>query len=264
VGLFTHQVRLPPSQRQVRARLLYLAQAVVGDGPAPRTADLARYPASLPADGSAEARVAALAAERWGARPYVAFNAWGSDVKRCFGPARAAEVAAALAARHPELTVVLTPPPAAVAEAEEIVRRAEAALAAVPTPDGAGPGAPRRLALAPPSRDLRDLVALLRGAAVVLTPDTANMHIASAVGAPLVAVYTAYTAAPVWGAWGAQPRRVVHLPGDRPLADVPAEWITDAFAALWDEVRRGAAGLAGAPAPTQQATAQQAPNAVRA
>lgn len=253
-GLFTHQVRVPPSQQHVLARLLYLAQAAVGDGPAPATADLARYPASLGRDAAAEARVAAMAAAGWAGRPFVAFNAWGSDPKRCFGPALAAEIAAQIATRHPDLVVVLTPPPTAATEAAAIVQAATARLAehtgaadagragagrtgAGRTGAGrAGAAAQRpdavRVTLAPPVADLRDLVALLRRAAAVVTPDTANMHIASAVGTPLVAVYSSYTAVDVWGAWGDQPRQVLHVPGDQALRALPAAAVAAAFDAL--------------------------------
>ncbi len=223
-GFFTHQLRLRRGERHILTRWLALAQSAVGDGG--RSPDVARSPAGLARDAAAEARARDLAAA-WGGRPYVALNAWGSDERRCFGPALAAEVAAGIAARHPGLAVVLTPPPAAAAEADEIVRLAAARLA------GAGDaGAAARVAAAPPSADLRDLVARLRLAAAVVTPDTANMHVASAVGTPLVAVYTSYTRVEEWGAWGTQPLRVVHHRARAPLRDVPAAADYAAFDAL--------------------------------
>ncbi len=246
-GLFTHQLRLRRDQRHILTRWLALAQSAVGDGE-PADPDLARYPASLAGDAGVDAQARALAAE-WGDRPYVAFNAWGSDPNRCFGPALAAEVAATILARHPGLAVVLTPPPGREAEAAAIARDATARLAGGPA---GGAGGPARIVVAAPSPDLRHLVALLRRAAVVLTPDTANMHIASAVGTPLLAVYSSYTMIHIWAAWGTQPRRVLHLPGQRPIFDIEAGAVADAFDELWGS-------LAGTLPRPREAIARQDP-----
>ena len=145
--------------------------------------------------------------------------------------AQAGEGAARLLAAHPEIAVVFTPPPDRAGEAAAMAHAAAERAAAAQVPEAAA-----RVLVRPPSADLGDLVALLRRAAVVLTPDTANMHMASAVGTPLVAVYTGYTAVDVWGAWGAQPRRVVFLEGDRPITDVVPAAVATAFDALWNEI----------------------------
>lgn len=217
-GLFTQQVRIPRARRHVTTRFLHLAWAAAGD-PHAAPPSLAAYPPRLTTTPAADARVDAFVADTLAGRAFVAFNAWGSQAKRCFGVARAAEIAAALAAQHPDLAVVITPPPARAADAAAMVHAATLGL----HPTAAG-----RVVVAPPSADLTDLVALLRRATIVLTPDTANMHIAAAVGTPLVAVYTAYTEAHLWGAWGAMPRRVVHFPEDRPIDAVPVQQIVDA------------------------------------
>ncbi len=239
VGLFTHLVRVPHSRRHILDRLVYLAHAAVRSGAA-LPPDARRGAVPLVVDAEAERRTDALAAS-FGGAPFVAFNAWGSDPRRCFGAERAAEIAAMLAERHPELVVVLTPAPDAVEEAAEIVRGAAARLgAAANTPAGRA-----RVVAAPVSRNLHDLVSLLRRAAVVVTPDTANMHIAAAVRTPLLAVYTAVTDADVWGAWG-EPRHVLHVPAALPIRDVPAADVARAFDAFHDELL--AAGRLPAPA----------------
>ena len=221
-GLFTRSVRIPRSRTHVVDRLLYLARAALGDapaGPCRRADDLRHYPPLL-AEGDAAARRAAdFAAERLGGWPYVAFNAWASDPRRGFGPAYAAALVAGIAARRPDLAVVLTPPPGREGEAAAILRDATARA----------PGAAARLAAAPTSGDLRNLVALVRRARAVVSPDTATVHVASALGTPLVAVYTDLAVeAGTWGAWG-DARRVVHLRERRPPDAVPATAVLDAL-----------------------------------
>ncbi len=242
-GFFTHRVRIPLSRRHMVARLLYIARTLVGQLPAPSVdADLAAHPPTLPASPAAEARARAFAAEQLGGAPYVALNAWGSDPRRGLGVPYAADVAAAVARHRPELAVVLTAPPNKADEAADIVARAHAALRAAGAPAGA-------VVAAPTSRDLRDLVALMRHSAAVITPDTANAHIACALNRPLVAVYTALAVHPeLWGAWGPS-AHVVFLREKRPVAAVP---VPDVLAAL-------DAALAGAPAAPAEAWL---PNAV--
>ncbi len=225
-GLFTQQVRVPRARRHVTTRYLHLAWAAVGDPHAAPPA-LAEHPAALPPNAAADARAGAFVAGPLGGRAFVAFNAWGSQPKRCFGVARAAEIAAEIAARHPELAVVLTPPPARTAEAATMAAAAAAR----------DPGVAARVLVAPASDDLADLVALLRRATVVLTPDTANMHIAAAVGTPYVAVYTDFSDAWSWGAWGTTPHRVVHLASDEPIEAVPAGDVVAAADALLGTLR---------------------------
>ena len=241
-GLFTQQVRVPRARRHITTRFLHLAWAAVGD-PYEAPPALAEYPPWLPPNAAADARANAFIAGPLSGRAFVAFNAWGSEPKRCFGVARAAEIAAALAARRPELAIVLTPPPARAAEATAMA----AAAAAL------DPGATARILIAPVSADLADLVALLRRAAVVLSPDTANMHIAAALGTPLVAVYTAYTEVTLWSAWGTMPRRIVHLAADQPIDAVPAREVVAAVDALCAEVAQATRAAPAAEAPNEDA-----------
>jgi heptosyltransferase III len=234
VGLFTHSARVPHSRRHIRDRLLHVVGTAVVPDESARGSDVSldahvdgEVESPLVVDAMAELRADALVAS-WDGHRFVAFNAWGSDPRRCFGIARAVEIAATLAARHPGLVVVLTPSPAAAMEAEEIARLATLVLRR--RVGGEGPDA--RIIASPVSAHLHDLVSLLRRADAVISPDTANVHIASALGTPVVAVYTDVTDASVWGAWGPV-RREIHLPPGQLTADVSADAVADAFDALW-------------------------------
>jgi ADP-heptose:LPS heptosyltransferase len=250
-GLFTHRPRVPGFERRYMAdRLLYAVRAAFGD----RGDRDGRYPPSLAVRPDAATRAAAwLGAHAPG--PFVALNAWASDPVRSLGPGLAAAVAAGVAARHPALRVVLTPPPGAEAEAERVAADARAGL---------GAGAAGRVAVLPPSPRLADLVAALARAALVLTPDTANVHLAAALGRPLVALFT-----PLGGTrmahWAPRdvPHRFVVTPGRTPLAELPADAVLAAVDALLDEVGRpepaGARGPARAAAPGTAAAGTAAP-----
>jgi ADP-heptose:LPS heptosyltransferase len=234
-GLFTHRGRAPGFERRYMAdRLLYAVRAALGapSGDPP-------IPPRLPVRPEAARRVAARVADAFGGPahqlPLVAFNAWASDPLRTLAPAQAAEVAAGLVARHPELAVVLTPPPGQVDAAAAIVADARARLAGAP-------GAGARVASLAPSDDLADLVAVLARAAVVVTPDTANVHVAAAVGRPTVALYTPLGGTQMvhWTPRGPH-HRAVRVDGRRPLSALPPAAVLDAFDALWAAVRESVA-----------------------
>ena len=225
VGLFTHLHRVSRAQRHMATRLLALVQATIGDGPAPRCVDLARWPAAPARDAAAEGRVAAFL-DAHVAGEFVALNAWAAEPVRTFGRALTAELAAALATRYAGLAVVLTPPPNALADAHEVATLVRGRL-----------GDDARVAVATPGVTLRDLVALLRRATVVVTPDTANVHLASAVGAPVVSVHTPLAAdVRDWGPWEV-PNRTVVLAERRPLRDVDPDLVLAAFDELWRELQ---------------------------
>lgn len=227
-GFFTHVGRVPGFERRhIAERLLYAVQRSV----TPRDADprpLTTCPMSLPSDPAAEARVRA-ALGRSADGPFVAVNCWATKPDRCLAIGQAAEVLVALARRHPDLRFVLTPSPTAAGSAAAIVREV---FTSAPDLDHA------RVVVFPPTRQLADLVALLRTAAIVLTPDTANVHIASAVGTPVVAVYTTTRPDPykLWRPFGIPQRALAQDPA-HPVSDTPPARIIDAFSSLWDEVR---------------------------
>jgi ADP-heptose:LPS heptosyltransferase len=218
-GLFTHWVRVPPSWRQTAARLLWVARRTV-DAPgemavASAAEALARWPMRLAEDPAAEARAAAFVAEhRLGA--FAAVNAWAAEPWRELGAERCAELLRLVAARAPGLSLVLTPPPGRGEEAARIA----AAAGRVP------------VTVFPPSARFHDLVALVRRAALVVTPDTANVHVASACGRPVVGLYSARTTDPAaWTPVGVPSRALVAPPG-APVSAIPLGDVADAVVAL--------------------------------
>lgn len=229
-GFFTHRPRVPGFERRYMAdRLLYAVQAAVqapvqaavrAPGAPPHDVPneaRATYPMALTVDPAADARVGAwLAAHAPG--PFVAVNAWASDPVRTLAVRQVADLLAVLGARHPDLAFVLTPPPGA----------ADAARAMA---------AGGRALVFPPAPALPDLVALLHRAAAVVTPDTANIHLAAAVGRPVVALFATVATARVahWVPSGV-PHRAVVLGGGRALRELPAARAAAAFDALWAEV----------------------------
>jgi ADP-heptose:LPS heptosyltransferase len=231
VGLFTHNVRIPAGLRHMAERLLYVAQSAVRDPSAPcppRAPDLRRFPMSLARDAAADARADAfLRAHAPG--PFVAVNAWAAEPWRRLAHGQAVAIVAELARRHPGVAFVLTPPPGHAPEAEAIAGAVRDALGAARA--AAGP-----VVVRPPSPSLGDLVALLRRAAVVVTPDTANVHVAAAAGRPVVGFYTPRsTVVERWLPLGV-PHRAVVLADGRPVADMPPADAVAAFEALWEEL----------------------------
>jgi ADP-heptose:LPS heptosyltransferase len=115
----------------------------------------------------------------------------------------------------------------------------------------------------PPAGRLTDLVAVLARAAAVVTPDTANVHLAAALGRPLVALFT-----PLGGTrmahWAPTlvPHRFVVAAAREPLAALPAAAVLDAFDALWAEVAPLAPFDGLAPDAPAAGAAAAAPSAV--
>jgi lipopolysaccharide heptosyltransferase I len=128
------------------------------------TTDRVEFP--LEAGGS---EVASRAAERAGGR-YALLNPGAAWPNKRWPPPRFAAVAAALRDRHGLRSIVLWGP-GEQDLAEEIVA-------------GAGGAA----ILSPPT-SIADLVALARGAVVMVSGDTGPTHLAAAVGTPLVGLY---------------------------------------------------------------------------
>ena len=107
--------------------------------------------------------------ERTGGR-YALVNPGAAWPNKRWPPARLAEVAVALGERHALTSVVLWGPDEE-ALAREVVDAA------------------RGMAILSPPTRIADLVALARGAALMVSGDTGPTHIASAVGTPLVGIY---------------------------------------------------------------------------
>ena len=113
---------------------------------------------------------AAAILERLVAGPYALINAGAAWPNKRWPPERFGELAAFLADARGVTPVVLWGP-------------GEAALAQAVIDASSG-----RAVLAPPTR-VRDLVALARGASLVISGDTGPLHIATAVGTPTVSIF---------------------------------------------------------------------------
>jgi ADP-heptose:LPS heptosyltransferase len=229
-GFFTHLGRAAGFERRhVAERILYAAQHAAGAGRPGAPSDLGATALSLTVEPAAATRVVSfLGRARLG--EFVAVNCWSTNPERSLGVEQTGAVVAELARRFPALAFVLTPPPGLADAAEAVVRAARALAPEV---------AAARLAVFPPSRRLGDLVALIGRAAVVLTPDTANVHLASATGRPVVGVYTTRVVQRhklgLWGPLGV-PHRLLVEDGDRPAGAMPPAVVVEAFESLWAEL----------------------------
>jgi lipopolysaccharide heptosyltransferase I len=112
---------------------------------------------------------ATLAAKQTGGR-YALLNPGAAWPNKRWPPARLAAVAAHLRARHGLMSVVLWGP-------------GEEALAAAVVESAAG------AAVLSSKTSIADLVALARGAALMVSGDTGPTHIAAALGTPIVGIY---------------------------------------------------------------------------
>jgi lipopolysaccharide heptosyltransferase I len=101
---------------------------------------------------------------------YALLNPGAAWPNKRWPAARYAEVARAMADRH-RLTAVVLWGPGEEALAQEVVRGAEGA------------------ALLAPQTSIADLVAIARGATLMISGDTGPTHLAAAVGTPLVGIY---------------------------------------------------------------------------
>jgi heptosyltransferase-1 len=124
--------------------------------------------AEFPID-AVDSAAARSAADRTGGR-YALLNPGAAWPNKRWPPARFAAVAAALRRAHGLMSVVLWGP-GEEALAQEVVAAAEGS------------------AVASPKTSIADLVALARGAAVMVSGDTGPTHIAGALGTPLVGIY---------------------------------------------------------------------------
>lgn len=108
--------------------------------------------------------------------PFIVLNISSNDTYRRWSTERNAALVTAILARHPELRILVTSSPGDRDEAAE--------LAALD---------PARVIVTPLTSDLLDVAAILEGAAIVITPDTSLVHLASAMDVPTVALYSRLT-----------------------------------------------------------------------
>lgn len=222
-GFFSRSVRVPPSWRHMSERLLFVAQRAVEGHALSRSASAARWRMHLGTDGPAERRAEHFLANH-GLTDFVAVNINAAEPAREWAPAACAATLRLLLAAHDDVQFLLTPPPGKEDRAAEVVRLCDD---------------PRVIA-APPSARLLDLLALLRRARAVITPDTANVHLASAVGCPVLGLFTPGPTPVLWAPSGV-PYRLVIAEG-RTVSDVAPEAVERAFGELMADLRVGAQG----------------------
>ena len=217
-GLFSATFRPPRASVHMAEQLLVVGARAI-DVPAPLLpADTTRYPMSLPVDEVAESRVAATL-ERLGLARFALVNLWAAEPWRAWPVAHVAGVVRQLRERGVSLPFLLVPPPG---------KEIEAAVAASACGDDAR--------VAPPSPHLADLIALVRRADLVLTPDTGVVHLASACRRPVVALYSTRTVdIRRWLPLGV-PYRAVVAPKGLPISAIEEAQVADAIESLSLEI----------------------------
>lgn len=216
-GFFSMVDRPPVSLRHMADQLLHLGHRVLGVEP-PGTDGASRYPIRLAVDAASDARAAAFLAEH-GISAFVAVNVDSTDRWREWRPEPCARFVTAVLERHPDLSIVLPPPPGKERYAEEVAR-----LCASP-----------RVVVARALRAL-ELTALLQRSRAVVTPNTGALHLAAAAGRPIVALYTPQSVhVERWLPWGVPYRAVVGAAGQS-VSDIAVERVVEAFDDLYDRI----------------------------
>lgn len=213
-GLFSRTFRVCWSTPHHTARALAAVAGSLALASEQRPATAARYPISVTLDDAARARAARFLHEIGaddGTHVPIIVNFAAGDALRSWPAAQCAETIAALAALRPSWTFVLTPPPDLRGDAEEVQRIAGA-----------------RVVIHPPSPRILDVAAVVARARLVLSPDTAIAHLASAFRVPVVALFVPDTNPR--GAWSPHgvPHRVVNAAPGAAVATIAVQSIVDA------------------------------------
>jgi ADP-heptose:LPS heptosyltransferase len=229
VGFFTTVARPPRSAQHMADQLLYVGYHALGiRWPGARDA-AARYPMRVAVPDASDARVSAFLSARRTQR-FVVVNLAATDASREWRPEPCARFVAAVLARHADISVVLPPPPDKEADAQEVTRLC---------------GSPRVVVAA--ALPLLDLAALLRHALMVVTPDTGVLHLASACGRPVLALYTPTSVhLERWLPWGVPYRYLMAGRGEL-VSDIQPERIVAAFEEFYDEIGQPTAASGAAP-----------------
>jgi ADP-heptose:LPS heptosyltransferase len=222
-GLFTTVIRDPRGPVHNADRLLHMARRALGIRVGSSGDAGGRYPLRIAADAGADARADAFIRGHGLTGGFVAVNVSAYFADRDWPVDHCAAFLRVLLDRHPELRVVVTPAPGKTSTADDVARRC----------------ASSRVVVAP-ELSLPDLTALVRGALAVITPNTALVHLASAVRTPVVALYEPST--PDWVAlWlplGVPYRALTSQVGGS-IRDLDPARVADAF----DDLRREGHGL---------------------
>jgi ADP-heptose:LPS heptosyltransferase len=165
-GLFTNVVRPPRTTRDgpVGAHLVHVVRAAFG---ASTVGDVPSLSIAVPPEAHRAAE-AFIAGHELGA--FIVVNVWSAAVARSWSATECARALRALADRHPSWTFVLVPAPADAADAERV--------------RALGPAG--RVFVFPPAAALLEVAALVQRAALAVTPNTMTLHLAVAMGRPVV------------------------------------------------------------------------------
>jgi ADP-heptose:LPS heptosyltransferase len=223
-GLFTKAFRVPPRVTHMAELVLAVGQLALGRREMVGRDGLDRYPICLSPDAKSDARIAAFLSAHQLDR-VVVVNVSAGGPSRDWPPEHAAAVVADILKRHPSFSVVVAPAPGKEDQSANVGRRCD----------------DMRLVIAPVF-SLPDLVALVRRAVLVLTPDTALVHIASATGRPIVALYAPHdqTFVPFWLPLGV-PCRVLTSALGGMVADIEPRDIAGAVEELFAEIEHSSA-----------------------
>lgn len=219
-GFFTTLIRTPQRATHMSQRLLYVVQASLGHVTASGES-FAAYPMTLQI-GAKEREGADRFLASAGVKDFVAVNFSAREPERDWPISACARVITEIAREYTDLAFVLIPPASRASDAASIV----ASCAGLP------------VVVFPPSPNLLALAALAHRARLVITPDTAAVHIASACGRPVLGLYLHLTTR-LWTPLGV-PYRLVQAADGAPIASIPDEQIVAAFRLLYDTLPSGA------------------------
>ena len=226
-GFFTRVVRLPHSLTAVHVsrQMSYVVRGGFGQAGgdvAAASALAAPIRLAIPAAARAEAE-GWLAARAIGA--FVAVNLASAAPARSWTTTECTRLLPMLLARHPELSFVLVPGPADVADAEAV--RSATVSPRVLVFDAGAP--------------LLTVAALVSRAALLITPDTMTLHLAVATGRPVLSLHTTTdgNVPDLWKAVGV-PSRALMAPAGQPVAAIGAAEVAAAFEELLVEAPRAA------------------------
>jgi ADP-heptose:LPS heptosyltransferase len=220
-GLFTKAFRIPPRLTHVAESTLAIGQLALGRREMIGREGLRRYPVSLPPNAESDGRIAAFIAAHQLQQFVVVNVSAGVHRLRDWPPEQAAAVASQILSRHDRVSIVVTPAPGRENDAAEVGRRCA---------DGR--------VLVSPVFSLLDLIAFVRRALMVVTPDTALVHIASATGRPVIALYAPQHPkdVPLWLPLGVPYRALASGLGGT-VADIPSHQVIDAFDEMVAEMK---------------------------
>jgi ADP-heptose:LPS heptosyltransferase len=169
--------------------------------------------------GAEENALAYLDAQGLGSKQYIMLNISARMAFRKWGVENNATLLKLLLEKYPTLNIIISSLP-------EDRATAEAILNAVQNPN---------VKLQPEHFGLHETMALIKHAAMLISPDTANVHIAATFGVPCVILCTPISSGTEW-----IPLNVEHInvytKEVAPISTIPPHEVVDAFEKLWTKI----------------------------